>query len=91
MEEVEAAGSWIREYPELERPTRVSKDQLLGMAMGCLPILLLGLHPRPYLRKVAELPGSLSGLLWLVPHFAAQYFILHLSEMYISLLRALLE
>ena len=47
--------------------------------------------PPPYLRQAAELPGSLSGLLWLILLSAAQYFIIHLSEMYISLLRALLE
>lgn len=39
----------------------------------------------------AELPGSPPSLLQLILHSAAQYFIIHLSEMYISLLRALLE
>lgn len=47
--------------------------------------------PPPYLQRAAELPGSLSRLLRLILHSAAQYFIIHLSKMYISLLRALLE
>lgn len=47
--------------------------------------------PAPYLCWAAEQPGSLSRLLWLILHSAAQYFIIHLSKMYISLLRALLE
>lgn len=47
--------------------------------------------PSPHLPRAEEQPGLLCRLLCLILHSDAQYFIIHLSEMYISLLRALLE
>lgn len=61
--------------------------RVLGMAMGCFTISAAPVLPA----VAAELPGSLPRLLRLILRSAAQHFITHLSKMYISLLRALLE